>query len=153
MKHHAVYSSLIAIATVGVSPIHAQMTAPNAPDAEPSDIIVTGTRQSGISAAESAAPIKLVGQEMIQHVGQPNLNQILAQLVPSFRASSFGSDAANLSISGSLRGLNPNHTLVLVNGKRRHGTANLQVGSSPGVLREGITNELNECALDIQPRR
>ncbi|WP_168176201.1 TonB-dependent receptor [Novosphingobium sp. PC22D] len=98
---------------------------------EASAIIVTGTRQSGITAAESAAPIKLVSDEMMSHVGQPNLNQVLAQLVPSFRTASFGSDAAQLTLSSSLRGLNPNHTLILVNGKRRHGSANLQVGSSP----------------------
>ncbi|NIJ07157.1 iron complex outermembrane receptor protein [Sphingomonas vulcanisoli] len=96
-----------------------------------SEIIVTGTRLTGITAAESAAPIKLVGAEAISHVGQPNLNQVLTQLVPSFNAESFGGDAANLTLSAALRGLNPNETLILVNGKRRHGTANLHVLASP----------------------
>src|SRR3546814_12104591 len=93
-------------------------------------IIVTGTRQTGITAAESAAPIKIVSQEAMSSVGQPNLNQVLAQLVPSFSTAGFGADSAQLTLSSSLRGLNPNHTLVLVNGKRRHGTANLQARPS-----------------------
>jgi iron complex outermembrane receptor protein len=129
MKTRAVYSSIIAFSCFGVSSAYAQEAPPPPAESDTqSDIIVTGTRQTGITAAESATPIKLVGEEAISHVGQPNLNQVLAQLVPSFRAAAFGSDAANLTLSGSLRGLNPNHTLILVNGKRRHGSANLQVG-------------------------
>ncbi len=97
------------------------------PDAK-SDIIVTGTRVIGVTAAESAAPIKLVSSDAIAHVGQPNLNQVLTQLVPSFTAQGFGGDAANLTLSASLRGLNPNETLVLVNGKRRHGPYGINGG-------------------------
>ncbi|HEX8412423.1 MAG TPA: TonB-dependent receptor plug domain-containing protein, partial [Sphingomicrobium sp.] len=88
------------------------------PDQLGSDIIVTGTRATGVTAAESAAPIKVLDQETLSHVGQPNLNQVLTQLVPSFTAQAFGGDTANLTLSARLRGLSPNHTLVLVNGKR-----------------------------------
>ena len=102
-----------------------------AADPDASEIIVTGTRATGVTAAESAAPIKVLGAEAMQHVGQPNLNQVLTQLVPSFTAQAFGGDTANLTLSARLRGLSPNHTLVLVNGKRRHGTANLAVLGGP----------------------
>ena len=95
------------------------------------EIIVTGTRATGITAAESAAPIKLVGSDAIEHIGQPNLNQVLSQLVPSFTAQAFGGDTANLTLSARLRGLSPNHTLVLIDGKRRHGTSNLAVLGGP----------------------
>ena len=95
------------------------------------DVIVTGTRATGVTAAESAAPIKVLDAEVLSHVGQPNLNQVLTQLVPSFTAQAFGGDTANLTLSARLRGLSPNHTLVLVNGKRRHGTANLAVLGGP----------------------
>jgi iron complex outermembrane receptor protein len=98
---------------------------------EGSDIIVTGTRATGTTAAESAAPIKVLNEELLSHVGQPNLNQVLTQLVPSFTAQAFGGDTANLTLSARLRGLSPNHTLVLVNGKRRHGTSNLAVLGGP----------------------
>lgn len=95
------------------------------------DVIITGTRAEGVTAAQSAAPIKVLGAETLSHVGQPNLNAILDQLVPSFTAQAFGGDTANLTLSARLRGLSPNHTLVLVNGKRRHGTANLAVLGGP----------------------
>jgi iron complex outermembrane receptor protein len=125
-------TSIIAlVAATWCAPVLAQTTAPAAEVAAPDDIIVTGTRSTGITAAESATPIKLVGAEAIEHIGQPNLNQVLTQLVPSFTAQAFGGDTANLTLSARLRGLSPNHTLVLVNGKRRHGTANLAVLGGP----------------------
>lgn len=94
-------------------------------------IIVTGTRTSGLTAKESPTPIKLLGADAIEKVGQPNLNQALTQLVPSFVAQSFGGDMANQTLQARLRGLSPNHTLVLINGKRRHTTANFAVLSGP----------------------
>ena len=90
-------------------------------------IIVTGTRAVGMQAAESAAPIQVLGEETLSRVGQPNLNQALTQLVPSFQAQTQGTDMASFALSARLRGLSPNHTLVLVNGKRRHGNSILQV--------------------------
>ncbi|HEY0265275.1 MAG TPA: TonB-dependent receptor, partial [Rhizomicrobium sp.] len=56
--------------------------------------------------------------------------QTLAQLSPSFTAEARGGDTGNLTLSARLRGISPNDTLVLVNGKRRHSTGNLHVGSS-----------------------
>jgi iron complex outermembrane receptor protein len=96
-----------------------------------SEIIVTGTRTSGMVAAESAAPVQLLSAAAIERVGQPNLNQVLTQIVPSFSAQTQGTDMSNFSLSARLRGLNPNHTLVMVNGKRRHGSAILQVIAGP----------------------
>ena len=92
-----------------------------------SEIIVTGTRASGQAAAQSAAPIQVLSQEALTHVAQPNLNQVLTQLVPSFQAQTQGTDMASFALSARLRGISPNHTLVMVNGKRRHGNSILQV--------------------------
>lgn len=92
-----------------------------------SDIIVTGTRTMGQQAADSATPIMLVSEEALEKVGQPNLNKALTQLVPSFTAQTQGTDMASFSLSARLRGVSPNHTLVMVNGKRRHGNSILQV--------------------------
>ncbi|WP_420144609.1 TonB-dependent receptor plug domain-containing protein [Sphingobium sp.] len=90
-------------------------------------IIVTGTRAVGITAADAAAPVQVLSEEAISHVGQPNMNQVLTQIVPSFTAQTQGTDMSSFSLSARLRGLSPNHTLVLVNGKRRHGNGILQV--------------------------
>ena len=100
-------------------------------DGSTSEIVVTGTRQSGMAAAESPAPIQVLGAETLRRVGQPDLVQAIAQNVPSFTAQSFGGDTAALTLSARLRGLSPNHALVLIDGKRRHTTANLAVLGGP----------------------
>ncbi|ATE66936.1 TonB-dependent receptor plug domain-containing protein [Rhizorhabdus dicambivorans] len=123
----------LALASLSASAAMAQTLPAEAGEAtdEGATIIVTGTRASGITAAESPTPIKLLGADAIEKVGQPNLNQALTQLVPSFVAQAFGGDMANQTLQARLRGLSPNHTLVLVNGKRRHTTANFAVLSGP----------------------
>jgi iron complex outermembrane receptor protein len=123
---------LIAIGTAG----HAQ-TAP-APVATPADapspsadIIVTGTRVTGVKAADSAAPIQLLGAPALTRVGQPDLIDALEQSLPSFNSEQYGQDAGALVLAANLRGLNPNDTLVLIDGKRRHGTSNLHIDPGP----------------------
>ena len=54
-----------------------EQVAADAPAAPSTDIIVTGTRSIGTKAADSAAPIQLLSQDAIEHVGQPNLNKSL----------------------------------------------------------------------------
>src|SRR5580693_5242925 len=92
-----------------------------------SEVIVTGTRQTGVKAVDSAAPIQVVGGEALKNVGQPDLIQTLSQNLPSFNAQGYGADTAALTLSAALRGLSSNDTLVLIDGKRRHGTSNLAV--------------------------
>ena len=99
---------------------------------EVSEVIVTGTRQVGVKAEDSAAPIQVVGARNLTLTGATELASSLATSVPSLNIQSNGGDAAAVNIQAALRGLSPNDTLVLVDGKRRHGTANLAVdGGSP----------------------
>ena len=96
-------------------------------------VIVTGTRIQGMTAADSSAPITVLGNDALTRgAGSADLRQAIGQTVPSFTAESFGSDLGNLTLSAALRGLSPNDTLVLVNGKRRHATGNLNVVSGGG---------------------
>jgi len=104
-------------------------------------VIVTGTRVSGMTAADSAAPVTVIGSDVLAKVGQPNLIQALAQITPSFSAEALGGDTGALTLSARLRGLSPNDTLVLVNGKRRHSTANLHVLS--GQYQGAATSDLD----------
>ena len=91
-------------------------------------VIVTGTRVQGRTAADSAAPITVLGADALtKGTGSADLRQALGQTVPSFTAQQFGGDTANLTLSAALRGLSPNDTLVLINGHRRHYTGNLHV--------------------------
>ena len=94
---------------------------------QPQDVIVTGTRTTGMRAADSPAPIQLVGADALKRVGQPDLNSVLAQQLPSIQVQAYGSDQTAMHPSIKLRGLSPNHTLVEINGKRRHGTSNVNV--------------------------
>lgn len=137
MKSAYLLTSALALATPGVAYAAAPAPEPaianaDAPPATDTDIIVTGTRTTGTRAADSAAPIQIVGASSIDNVGQRDLRQVLGQNLPSLGTQSFGGDAANLTLNVALRGISPNDTLVLVNGKRRHFTANLAVlGGSP----------------------
>ncbi len=125
------------LALTAASPAFAQQVAL----ADTESVIVTGTRVSGIVAADSAAPITVIGADALGHVGQPNLIQTLAQLSPSFTAEARGGDTGNLTLSARLRGVSPNDTLVLVDGKRRHSSANLHVGS--GQFQGAATTDLD----------
>src|SRR6185437_15425048 len=122
-KQSLLVGSSIAAFAVYAGPAFAQAQA-NAAET----VIVTGTRVQGMTAADSAAPITVLGADALTHgTGSPDLRDALGQTVPSFTAQQFGGDTANLTLSAALRGLSPNDTLVLVNGKRRHYTGNLHV--------------------------
>jgi iron complex outermembrane receptor protein len=110
------------------------------PTAGVSEVIVTGTRVTGLKAADSAAPVEVLGSDALKRVGQTDLIQSLTQNLPSFNSESFGTDTGQLTLSAQLRGLNPNNTLVLVDGKRRHSTGNLHV--APGVFQGAATPDL-----------
>ena len=68
------------------------------------EIVVTGTRQTGLKAADSAAPIQILGAEILARTAsQPDLIQTLAAIVPSLTAQAFGLDASNATLQAKLR--------------------------------------------------
>ena len=101
--------------------------------AEPEQIIVTGTRTTNRTVANSPVPVDVIGAEQINNSGQTETNRILNTLVPSFNfpapSIADGSDALR---PATLRGLGPDQTLVLVNGKRRHVSALLNINGTVG---------------------
>src|SRR3954463_1545539 len=115
-------TSFLAFAALAAPALAQQMA-----QADTEAVIVTGTRVTGMTAADSAAPITVIGSDALTKAGQPKLIQALAQITPSFSAEALGGDTGALTLSARLRGLSPNDTLVLVNGKRRHSTGNLHV--------------------------
>jgi iron complex outermembrane recepter protein len=120
--------SLTALAT----PAYAQDTAPAAVEAE-STIVVTGTRRTDRTLADSPVPVDVISSEAIANSGQSETNKLLNTLVPSFNfpqpSIADGTDAIK---PASLRGLAPDQTLVLINGKRRHVSALLNVNGTIG---------------------
>ncbi len=109
------------------APDAAAPAAPSTEGAPAEAIVVTGTRVSGLKAEDSVSPIQVLDLNTITSTGQADLMQALGQAMPSMQVEAFGQDTAALTKAIRLRGLSPNDTLVLVNGKRRHGTANLTV--------------------------
>src|SRR5512139_5588 len=123
-------SSLVAIAVATALASSSAWTAEEAAaDSGESieEIIVTGTRRLGMTVDDSPAPVQVVTAEALQESGAPDLMNSLAFQVPSFNASQQGTDMASATLVASMRALSPNHTLVLVNGKRRHFTSNVAV--------------------------
>jgi iron complex outermembrane receptor protein len=116
-----------------------------------SEIIVTGTRLTGIRAADSAAPIQIFNADALKSTGAPDLISALAQVVPSLQMQAYGGDMSAQTLQARLRGLSPNDVLVLVNGKRRHTTANLAVDSGTP-FQGGANVDLNFIPFDAIAR-
>jgi len=123
-------TSVLALSAAIAAPALAADAAANPSSAQ---VIVTGTRSTaGLKAVDSPAPVQVVGGNAFKVVGQQDVMQVLSQTLPSFNAQGYSADTSQLTLSAALRGLNPDDTLVLVDGKRRHTTADLAVdGGSP----------------------
>ncbi len=87
-------------------------------------IVVTGTRAQPRSVVESIVPIDVISAEDFANQGDTDVSTLLRTLAPSYNVNTQPiSDAATVVRPANLRNLAPDHTLVLVNGKRRHRAA------------------------------
>jgi len=85
------------------------------------DVVVVGTRAQPRSVTESTVPIDVVPAADVVRQGGANLADQLRVLLPSFHVNpQEDGDMAAVVRPASLRGMAPDHTLVLVNGRRRH---------------------------------
>ena len=85
------------------------------------EIQVIGSRVAGRSAQDSVVPVDIIQGEDLQTYGIRDMDSLLSASVPSYNVNQQPiSDAATLIRPANLRGLPPDSTLVLVNGKRRH---------------------------------
>ncbi|MBA3898047.1 MAG: TonB-dependent receptor, partial [Sphingomonadaceae bacterium] len=128
----ALLTSLSLAAFAG--PARAQNAAPAVAPADNANvIIVTGTRRTDRTVADSPVPVDVIGNDAITTSGQTETNKILNELVPSFNfpqpSIADGTDALR---PATLRGLSPDQTLVLVNGKRRHVASLLNINGTVG---------------------
>ncbi|WP_296252604.1 TonB-dependent receptor [uncultured Stenotrophomonas sp.] len=96
-------------------------------------VIVTGTRVADRTVAESQSPIDIITPEALQSTGTGELATALSRALPSLN---FPRPALTDGTSGvrpaQLRGLSPDQVLVLVDGKRRHTSAMINVNGSIG---------------------
>ncbi|NEU09877.1 TonB-dependent receptor [Flavihumibacter sp. R14] len=85
-------------------------------------LTIVGSRSPNRSATSTPVPIDVINiAKVTNSVGQIDMNQLMQFVVPSFNSNrQTGSDGADHVDPASLRGLGPDQTLVLINGKRRH---------------------------------
>ncbi len=96
-------------------------------------VVVTGTRVAGRSATDTAVAIDVVTAADIEKSGSTELNQVLSVSLPSFNFPRPGlADGTDTVRPATLRGLAPDQTLVLVNSKRRHTAALVNVNATIG---------------------
>ena len=97
------------------------------------EIVVTGTRRLDRTISESPVPIDVVSSVMLEKSGLGEINKLLNALVPSYNFPQPSiTDGTDHIRPATLRGLSPDQTLVLVNGKRRHQSSLLNLNGSVG---------------------
>ncbi|PIG29344.1 iron complex outermembrane receptor protein [Janthinobacterium sp. 35] len=103
----------------------AQSTEAGATDGPVQTVSVVGSRRVASSATDTMVPVDIIPiSRVAEQGGQFDLAQSLQYISPSFNSTrQSGADGADLVDSAALRGLGSDQTLVLVNGKRRHTTA------------------------------
>ncbi len=88
------------------------------------EVITTGTRSKARSVEDSPAPVDVLSADYFSNQGDTDLSNLVRNVVPSYNVNTQPiSDAATIVRPANLRGLAPDHTLVLINGKRRHRAA------------------------------
>jgi iron complex outermembrane receptor protein len=96
-------------------------------------VVITGTRVANRSALDTAVPVDVVPASALQNLGVTELNQALSVSLPSFNFPRPGlADGTDTVRPATLRGLGPDQTLVLINGKRRHSAALVNVNGTVG---------------------
>ncbi|MCB2254473.1 TonB-dependent receptor [Pseudomonas chlororaphis] len=118
----------------------------DSPTARLDTVIVTGTRAQERTASASLSPIDVISGESLRSSGSSELATVLAKLIPSinFPRPSLV-DGAELTRPAQLRGLSPDQVLVLVDGKRRHTSAFVNLGGAVG--RGSAPADLNAIPL------
>jgi iron complex outermembrane receptor protein len=121
------------MAGVAVTPLlFAQAIAQTTPAGD-DIVIITGTRVADRTALDTAVAVDVIGSAELEKGGVTEVNQALAVALPSFNfprpALNDGTDTVR---PASLRGLAPDQTLVLLNGKRRHSASLVNVNGSIG---------------------
>ena len=131
-------------------PAFAQDDGASAARGEEPLIIVTGTRRTDRTVAESTVPIDVIGSESLLNQGTTETNRLLNNLVPSFNFPQPSlTDGTDSLRPATLRGLAPDQVLVLVNGKRRHLSSLLNLNGSVGRGSAGVDmNTIPPLAID-----
>ena len=109
------------LALLAAPAVGAAQSASAAMEPEIEEVVVVGTRALPRSVEDSSVPVDTISSEDFENQGGTDMANLVRALVPSFHVSDNPSrDLAALLRPVNLRGLAPDHTLVLMNNKRRH---------------------------------
>ena len=126
-----VLPTAIALALLAPATYTPMVFAQDDSDAQLEQIIVTGSRGRPRTVADSPVPIDVFSEDDLRAISYTDTNDILKTLVPSFNLGRQPiSDGSSFIRPAELRGLPTDKTLVLVNSKRRHRSALVQIGGS-----------------------
>lgn len=102
-------------------------------------ITVTGSRAAARTRTETPVPVDIIPlTQVINDIGQVDLNQIMNFIAPSFQSSrQTVADGTDHMDPAQLRGLGTDQVLVLINGKRRHQASLVNVN---GTINRGQVN-------------
>ncbi|MFT4075536.1 MAG: TonB-dependent receptor [Asticcacaulis sp.] len=143
-------TALVLSLSAGLAPVaFAQNTAPAASE-QPTEIVVTGQRASRRTRLDTLAPVDIVTSQSLAAQGNSELAQGLSRVAPSLNfPRPSATDGTDNIRPAQLRGLSPDETLVLVNGKRWHSSALVNINGSAGRGSAAVDlNSIPEAALD-----
>ena len=123
----------------------------NAATTDLQDVILVGSRGSGRAKLESPVPVDVIKiSEVAVNTARMDLTSSLNYAAPSFNYNKqSGADGADHVDIGTLRGLGPDQTLVLINGKRRHTTALVGLFGTRGRGNSGVDlNGFSQASVD-----
>ncbi len=119
-----VLAASAAFSVMATAPVFAQQAEESAKAEDIEQIAVVGSRAAPRSVADSAVPIDIISDEEFKQQGATDMVSMMQTVVPSFNVNDQPiNDASTLVRPANLRGMASDHTLVLVNGKRRHRSA------------------------------
>lgn len=97
-----------------------------------STVTIVGSRSAARTRTETPVPVDIIPiAQVMNDIGQVELNQIMNFIAPSFQsARQTVADGTDHVDPGQLRGLGPDQVLVLINGKRRHQSALVNVNGT-----------------------
>ncbi len=103
------------------------------------EVVVTGTRRAGVSPTESISPVDVIDGSWVSQQAAFDLTDSLTKITPSLNTQRYPiADGTSFVRPVSLRNLSPDHTLVLVNGARRHRSALVNLQLAPlGTVNQG----------------
>lgn len=114
-------------------PMHVQAQQELPAEGELQSVVVTGTFAKNRRTIDSESPIDILTSRDLQSTGSAELATVLARLLPSMNfPRPTGADGSDAVRPAQLRGLSPDQTLVLVNGKRRYTSAVVNVNGTLG---------------------